>query len=618
MDRRLTTIVAADIAGFSRLVGIDEEATIAAQKGHRQEVVDPLLAAYGGRVANTAGDSLLIEFPSPVQAVRCAQEVQKGLAERNRGVADDRKIQYRIGINVGDVIQDGADLLGDGVNVAARLEALAPPGGIVLSGSAHDHVRGQLNLSLEDLGPVDLKNIAHPVRAFRILGETEKRPADRKPGTGYPAVLAGGLLASLLLLSFFLLGDVFKGSPAIEDPRRPVLIVLPFSNLSGDPAQDYFSDAFTEDITTALARTPGLLVVARNTAFTFKDKAIDARQIGRDLGVRYMLEGSARQFNGVVRVNAQLIETSGGTHVWAESFDRPLEDIFIVQDKLTDRIVGSVASHLRGHEGGRVLAAKPETLAAYDLTARASLLFRRNTLEDIREARGLLRRAISIDPTYAKAYTVLARVENYFFTSRISTEYAAPETAERVIEAAAQAVAVAPEDAYARAVYGMALRMTKDYERASEQARIAQELSPNDPDVLSEVASVLIGAGDYNGVVQTIELARSLDPYLSPVFVGAHLSQAYFALGDYSGAKRAANDCLERTPKDVRCVESLVRALGETGPEDETEAALRKLLALSPDYTIADYVRRASRNRSDPAAIERWAEGLRKAGVPEQ
>ncbi|OBY25284.1 adenylate/guanylate cyclase domain-containing protein [Leisingera sp. JC1] len=617
MDRRLTTVVAADIAGFSRLVGIDEEATIAAQKGHRQEVVDPLLSAYGGRVANTAGDSLLIEFPSPVQAVRCALEVQKGLAKRNRGVADDRKIQYRIGINVGDVIQDGADLLGDGVNVAARLEALAPPGGIVLSRSAYDHVRGQLLLSLEDLGHLDLKNIAHPVRAFRILSESEKRPAARIPGTRFFAVFAGVLLASLLLLAFLFIEDVFKGSSAIVDPRRPVLIVLPFNNLSGDPAQDYFSDAFTEDITTALARTPGLLVVARNTAFTFKGKAIDARQIGRELGVRYMLEGSARQFNGVVRVNAQLIETSSGTHVWAESFDRPLEDIFIVQDKLTDRIVGSVASHLRRHEGERVLAAKPETLAAYDLTARASLLFRNNTPDDVREARTLLRRAITIDPSYAKAYTVLARVENFFFTSRISTEYAAPETAERVIKAASQAVAIAPDDAYAHAVYGMALRMRKDYQRASEQAQIAQNLAPNDPDVLSEVASVLIGAGDYNGVVETIELARSLDPYLSPVFIGAHLSQAYFALGDFPAAKRSAEVCLERSPQDVRCVESLVRALGETGPHRDAQAAVSRLLELSPDFTVTDYIRRASRNRSDQAAIDRWAEGLRKAGVPE-
>jgi adenylate cyclase len=398
---------------------------------------------------------------------------------------------------------------------------------------------------------------------------------------------------------------------------RPAMIVLPFNNLSKDPEQDYFSDGITEDLTTALARIPGFLVTARNTAFTFKGKSVDARKLGTELGVRYVLEGSARKHGDRLRLNAQLIETATGTHVWAETFDRPMKDIFVVQDELANRIVGSVASRLRRREGQRALSASSETLAAYDLMSRARLLFRQNKLEAVTEARELLRRAVDLDPGFAMAYSRLSQVENFFFTNRLSDEYARPETAKRVVEAAARASALAPEDASAHAVHGMALRLTGQFEEATREAKRARKLAPNDPDVLVEVGSVLIGVGAYKDTVETVKLAWALDPYINPVFVGGHLSQALFALGDFKGAKEAALSCLKRAPRDVRCHESLVRALGELGPAEETRQAVTNILKLSPNYTVSEYLRKAKRNRQDKEAITRWADGLRKAGIPE-
>ena len=614
MERRLTTILAADIAGFSRLVSVDEEGTLARRRAHRAGLVDPLLARHGGRIANTAGDSLLVEFPSSVEAVRFAIALQNGMAAREAGLPEDRRIVWRIGINAGDVVAEAEDLLGDGVNVAARLEALAPPGGILVSRPVRDSVRDRLDVALADLGPVEVRNIARPVRAFQVLrpGETPMRIAPARPwrlavGGGVLALLAAGLAAAYA-------AGLFGGAGPVD--RRPVLMVLPFDNLGGDAGQSYFSDGFTEDLTTDLSGVPGLMVVARNTAFAVRDRGIDIRTAGRELDVRYVVEGSARRTGDAVRINAQLIDVETGTHVWAERFDRPLSDIFIVQDELVDRIVGSVAAHLRRHEGEKALAASPETLEAYDLHLRARLLFRRNTPEAVGEARRLLREAVARDPDLAAAWATLARVENFFFTSRVSPEYARPETAARVLAAAEEAVARAPNDAYAHAVLGMALRLSRDYESAFAAARRARELAPNDADVLAEVASVLIGYGDYAGTVEVVETAWALDPYLSPVFIGAVLAQAQFALGDIAASRESARDCLRRSPRDVRCHESLARALGETGPPDAAARAVEALLALSPDYTVAEYRRRAEKNRRDRDAVDRWAAGLLKAGVP--
>ncbi len=629
--RRLAAILAADVVGYSRLMGMDEAGTRARFNAHLSELMEPTIAKRQGRIVKIVGDGLLVEFASVVEAVECAVEIQRGIAGRNANEPDDSQIKFRIGVNLGDVIIEGDDIHGDGVNVAARLEALAEPGEICISRAARDQIRDKLGYGLEDLGEVEVKNIARRVRAFRIRTDGSRNRIV-KPSQKYsneykkPALIA--LLCIILLAvpgiiwfseirTALRLSEVNANLTATRANFRPALVILPFNNLSGDPDQEYFSDGFTEDVTTGLARIRGFLVVARNTAFTYKNKAVDARVLGRELGVRYVLEGSARQRDGRLRINAQLIETAKGTHVWAERYDRPMKDIFIVQDSLVDRIVGTVAASLRRHEGQRALAASDETLVAYDLASRAKLLFRRNTIESVTEARKLLHRANQIDPEYAPAFSILAQVEQFFFTSRVSDEYAKPETAKRVIQAAARAVSLAPENAFAHAVHGMSLRMKKDYDQAAREAKFALRLAPNDPEVLAPVSTILLSVGDYQGSVETMRLAWTLNPHLSPVFTGAVLAQGLFALGDFEASKTVALDCLAKSPRDVRCLESLVRALGELGPPEEAKIAVDKLLRLSPSYTIAEYIRRASKNRRDKSAIERWAEGLRKAGIPE-
>jgi TolB-like protein/class 3 adenylate cyclase/Tfp pilus assembly protein PilF len=622
-SRRLVAIVAADVVGYSRLMHEDERGTVAAWQQVRQEIIDPTLIEYSGRIVKRTGDGFLAEFATIESAVACAVVMQGRLV--------DSPLKFRMGVNLGDITDDGDDIHGDGVNIAARLEGLADPGAVCISGAVHDQVHNKLELAYEDMGEQVVKNIARPVRVFHInvSGRSVVNSDIRSPGQRphhlatvislailVVVVIAGGIWYQDLRLALGLTSDNKKVVATTED-ARPALIVLPFVNMSGDPKQGYFSDGFTEDVTTGLARIPGFLVVARNTAFTYKDRAQDARTIGHELGVRYVLEGSARRQGERLRVNAQLIETATGTHVWAERFDRPMNDLFIVQDSLVDRIIGTVAARLRRHESERAMLASKETLAAYDLTSRARLLFRRSAIEAMTEARELLHRAIDIDPNYAPAYSTLAQVEQFFFTSRVSDEYAQPETAKRVLLAASRAVTIAPNDAFAHGVYGMSLRMTKDYDQAAREAELARKLAPNDPQVLAPVATILLSVGDYQASVDTMQLAWTLDPHISPVFTGAVLAQGLFALGKYKASKEVALDCLAKTASDVRCLESLVRALGELGPPEQAKKAVGEPLRLSPDYTISEYKRRASKNRQDKAAIERWADGLRKAGIPE-
>ncbi|MBM3524801.1 MAG: adenylate/guanylate cyclase domain-containing protein, partial [Alphaproteobacteria bacterium] len=340
MERRLAAILAADVAGYSRLVERDEEGTVARLRAHRRELIDPAIAAYRGRLVKTTGDGLLVEFASAVDALRCALAVQRGMAERNAAAPSERRMDLRIGINSGDVIVDGDDLLGDGVNVAARLEALAEPGAICVSGRVREDAAGKVEVGFEDSGEQRLKNIERPVRVYRVRAGTE--------GSAAPA----GIDAPLAL------------------PDRPSIAVLPFANMSGDPEQEYFTDGISEDIITELSRFRSLFVIARNSSFTYKGKPVDVKQVGRELGVRYVLEGSIRRAANRVRVTAQLIDATTGSHIWAEKYDRVLEDIFAVQEEVTQAIVAAMAPHIEASEFERMRQVRPGSLDAYELAMR--------------------------------------------------------------------------------------------------------------------------------------------------------------------------------------------------------------------------------------------------------
>src|SRR5437660_1683965 len=369
VERRLAAILAADVAGYSRLMGADEEGTLAALKAHRRAVLDPKITEHRGRIVKTTGDGLLVEFASVVDAVRCAVDMQRQMAERNAGVAAEQRIEFRIGLNVGDIIIDDKDIYGDGVNIAARLEGLAAPGGICVSRVVRDQVRDKLDFSFEDMGEQQVKNIARPVRVHRVAMGFESRPIA-------PAI----------------------SQPAISD--RPSIGVLPFDNMSADPEQEYFVDGIVEDIITGLSRIKWLLVIARNSTFVYKGRAVDVKQAGRELGVRYVLEGSLRKAGNRVRITAQLIEAETGTHVWAERYDRPLGDIFELQDELTLNVVGAIEPNLRQAEIERARRKRPENLDAYDLYLRAQPFAQVAMPGDAGKALALLDQALLLEPEY--------------------------------------------------------------------------------------------------------------------------------------------------------------------------------------------------------------------------
>src|SRR6266446_3406614 len=369
MERRLAAIFAADVAGYSRLVGADEEGTLARLSSHRRELIEPKIAEHQGRLVKIMGDGVLAEFASPVKAVRCAIDVQHGMAARNADIPEGQRIEFRIGINLGDILVEDGDIYGDGVNVAARLENIAEPGTVYISRTVRDFVDGTAEILLEDLGERELKNIAKPVQVFRIAAPERAATA---PQPAAPAV-----------------------------PHKPSIAVLPFTNMSGDAEQEYFSDGMTADLITDLSKISALFVIARNSSFAYKGRAVKVQEIGRDLGVRFVLEGSIRKSGNRVRITSQLIDAESGGHVWAERFDRDLTDIFATQDEVVEKIVRALAVTLTQGEEKRLGRRGTENVAAYETWLRARELLSRSTREAVAQAKAMYHRAIKLDPTYA-------------------------------------------------------------------------------------------------------------------------------------------------------------------------------------------------------------------------
>jgi adenylate cyclase len=377
VERRLAAILAADVAGYSRMMGADEVGTLAALKAHRRELIDPKIAEHRGRIVKTTGDGLLVEFASVVDAVRCAVEVNEAMARRNVDVPEEKRIEFRVGINVGDIIIDEGDILGDGVNIAARLEGIAQPGSIFLSKAARDQVRDKVHIAFQDMGEQSLKNIARPVHVYRV-------------GT-HP-----------------LHAEAAERRPVLALPDKPSIAVLPFQNMSGDPEQEYFGDGMAEDIISALSRVKGFFVIARNSSFTYREKAVDIRRVSRELGVRYVLEGSVRRSGDRLRITAQLIDGHSSTHIWSDHYDGGLADVFDLQDRITEYVVGALEPTIRLAEVERARRKRPDNLDAYDLVMRALPSFWANARETNIEAVILLEKAINVDPGYAFATALCA------------------------------------------------------------------------------------------------------------------------------------------------------------------------------------------------------------------
>jgi adenylate cyclase len=579
---RLAAILAADVAGYSRLMGADEEGTLDRLKAHRKELIDPAIAEHNGRIVKTTGDGVLVEFPSVVGAVRCAVEVQRGMAQRNVESAAGTRIEFRIGINLGDIILDDGDIFGDGVNIAARLEALAEPGGICVSRVVRDQVRDKLAIEFADQGEQQVKNIARPVHVYRIA-----RPAEAEATPGAEPQLTLPL------------------------PDKPSIAVLPFANMSNDPDQEFFADGIAEDVITALSRYPSLFVIARNSCFTYKGRPVDVKQVGSELGVRYVLEGSLRKSGNRIRVTAQLVEAETGKHVWAERCDRDLADIFALQDDITEATTIAIAPAIADAEQQRAMRKLPQSIDAWAAYQRGLWHFSRVNADDNAQAQNFYQQAIDLDPRFSGGYGGLTRAQiqaaSVLQTVSLQDAQISAESLAR------RAVALDGADAGARSCLGLAYWARGHLEDALIEIERALAISPNLADAHWVRAHTLVFLGKPKEGLAALDTWIRLDPRNPISRLHAYLmALAFYFSGSYDTTVEIAGRATRSYPDFSNSYRVLAAALGQLGRAAEAREALEKAVSLAP-AAFDMYVRqRVPWMRPEDHA--HMVEGLRKAG----
>ncbi len=591
--RKLAAILAVDVVGFSRLTGADEDRTLARLRALRSDLIDPTIAVHNGRMFKRTGDGALVEFRSVVDAVRCAIEVQDAMVVRNVGVPADRRIDFRIGIHLGDVVEESdGDLMGDGVNIAARLEGIAKPGAICLSEQAYWQVKARLDIAVSDLGATQLKNIDEPVRAFSLqIG----LPAQAKPaGPVEPAMAERATSRSAL-------------------PEKPSIAVLPFQNMSGDPEQEYFADGISEDIITALSKLSQLFVIARNSSFTFKGKNVLMAEVGKSLGVRYVLEGSVRKSGARVRITAQLIDAMTGGHLWAEKFDRDLTDIFVVQDDVTNLIVSALALNLSPSDRQSITAEHADNQEAYDCFLRGRELWFRTARDANREAASLLRRAIELDPRFAPAFAFLGATHVIDYANGWS---ASPSQELEEAEKAARH-AMQLDERYPYALWALALTClwAHRYDEALSAAKKMVGFNPNFAEGHTTLGFILHYIGQSEEALKCHGQAAALDPVFPPIWLHFQ-AQAAYQLERYSEAVGLLKRRIVRNPETDASRVLLAASYGQMGLIEEAREAWRDALRVNPAYSLEH--RRKVLPYKNSEDFERVVEGLRKAGLPEQ
>jgi adenylate cyclase len=585
VERRLAAVLAADVAGYSRLMGLDEVGTARTLREHRA-VADALVAKHGGRIVKTTGDGVLVEFPSVVDAVECAVAVQAVMAERNEGVPTDRRMLFRIGINLGDILVEGDDILGDGVNIAARLEGIAEPGGICISSTAYDHVRGKVEVEFADLGEQRLKNIDRPVRLYAVRSASFSTEATAKA-----------------------LAEVDKPLPL---PDKPSIAVLPFQNLSGDPEQDYFADGMVEEIITALSRFKLLFVIARNSSFTFKGRAVDVKRVGRELGVRYVLEGSVRKAAGKVRITGQLIDAVTGAHIWADRFERDLTDVFALQDEVTVAVVSAIQPKLLQTEIEMATRRRPENLTAYDYYLRAMQQLTLTTRERLAEALRLAHRALELDPRYG----LVAALAGVCHHLNVQFGYSVDPQSDRMEAVRLSRLALSIDDddpdtlAFASVISSF---LVGDCDSEIEMADRAVALNSNSFNAWHNRGWVYRNVGRPEEAVRSFERAirmSPIDPLLYRAFAG--MGYASIELRRFDEAIAAAKKALRLNPSHSGAYRLLASAFAHLGRDAEAREAAARLLEVDSAFTISALIARGGQSNA-----ELLIEGLRKAGLPE-
>jgi len=580
VERRLAAILAADIAGYSGLMGADEEATVRDLKAH-QSVILPLIANFSGRVIDTAGDGILAEFASVLNAVNCALEIQRNMAARNASVAPERRMQYRIGVNQGDVICDDTRIYGDGINVAARLESIAEAGGICLSGKVYEEIEGKLDLMCEDLGPQQLKNIARPVRVYRIASRT------LIDGTSQAAP---------------------SSDKALPAPDGPSIAVLPFTNMSGDPEQEFFADGLTEDILTALSRFREFLVISRNSTFVYKGKAVNIQEVANTLDVQYVVEGSVRKAGNRVRITVQLIDARKDRHVWAERYDRDLEDIFAIQDEVTSSIVAMLPRQVEAATYQSIVRKPTESMAAYERVLTAKVLHHRARKEDNLEAQKIIESALALDPNYAHAHAWRACIIGQ---SIVSNWEADSEAAFRTVnDELKTALALDPDDSDVHRILSAVNLLSRNYEACEYHQRRAIALNPNNDLIVVEQGELYTWLGEPEKGIEWIKKAMRLNPH-HPDRYWNHLGRAYFVARRYGEAIDAFKHISH--PNQFHHA-FLAASFAMTNDTTAAAAHARSVLALDPNFSAEAYLRTLHYQRD--ADRDHHREALSRAGLP--
>jgi TolB-like protein/class 3 adenylate cyclase len=589
IKRRLSAVLAADVAGSCRLIGIDEEGTLAQLKALRRTIFDPKIAEHHGRVVKNTGDGAIAEFASVVDAVRCAVEVQHDVAKRNTDVPQVKRIEFRIGIHVGDIIIDDNDIFGDGVNIAVRLEGIAEPGGVCISDDARRQIRGKVEVACDDMGMQALKNIAEPMRAWRVRCGVSVSSTSVRPSTDTAQPLAL--------------------------PDRPSIAVLPFINMSGDPDQAYFADGMAEEIITSLSRCGWLFVISRNSSFTYRGKTVDVRQVGRELGVRYVLEGSVRRAGTRLRILGQLADATSGMQIWADRFDGNADDVFELQDRITESVVGAIEPKLQLAEIERLRHKQAPDLDAYDLLLRAQALEYEYTEESLARALGQLERALKIDPLYAPAMALAA----YCHAVRHHQGWSNDPQRDAVhgLGLAVRALELAKDDPNVLWMGAFSVRMLGgDPYRARKLLKHSIHLNPNSAIALTTAAGTEVVLGNAEEALILLQRAHRLSPRDPRAwYMAATDSLAYFVAGQYEAAAKAAGNALAQNPRYTSLLRITAASLAKLGRTEEAARAISRALDVEPTLTLSTL--RTRLKFMDARVWNDYADGLRRASLPE-
>ena len=620
--RKLTAILSADVEGYSRLMGEDEDATIRTLTSYR-ELMSTLIQKHRGRVVDSPGDNLLAEFLSVVDAVRCAVEIQEELRIRNAELPENRRMEFRIGINLGDVVEEAERIYGDGINIAARVEGLAEGGGICISGTVYDSIKNKLSLTYESLGEHTVKNITEPVRVYRMrVGPETAAPVVReekaRPRRWQKAALAAVAVLVVAAGTWAIWNFYFRPLPiepaSIEKmayplPDKPSIAVLPFENLSGDPEQEYFSDGITEDIITDLSKISGLFVIARHSVFTYKGKVIKIAEVGKELGVRHVLEGSVRKSNGRVRITAQLVDATTEGHLWAERYDRDLKDIFALQDEVTQKIVAALAVKLTEDEQKRLVRKYTDNMEAYDFYLQGVEYQNRYTKEANVQARQMFERAIHLDPEFSTAYGALGFTHFHEWTFGWSRD---PQSLERAFELAQRTLGLDDSLPLGHHLLGKVYLWKKQYEKAIAELEKAIALSPNYADHLAGLGYILNFSGRPEEAIGLVKNAMRLNP-MYPAYYLWELGHSYFLTGRYEEAIETLKRVLDRNSDFMPAHVFLAASYSEIGREEEARAEAAEIERLSPWTSLEAGTQRLP--YKNKAILKRLFDSLRKAGL---